>query len=115
MNLTSCSSNRLLIPTAKLLSCINEMENVVGDTIPEIDLKIAATKYNYNYELALNSVLSCEQIIMDDKASDSKAKNEKKPNNNGKQEKKKGGTSSSSGLLQQRIRALAREAPRIDL
>ena len=63
------------------------MENVVGDTIPEDDLKIAATKYNYNYELALNSVLSSEQIIMDDKAFNSKAKNDRKPNN-GKQEKK---------------------------
>lgn len=68
------------------------MENVVGDTIPEIDLKIAATKYNYDYELALNSVLSSEQIIMTDKATDSTPKNEKKPNNGNKSEKKKGKT-----------------------
>lgn len=68
------------------------MENVVGDTIPEIDLKIAATKYNYDYELALNSVLSSEQIIMTDKASDNKTRSEKKPNNGSKPEKKKGKT-----------------------
>ena len=61
----------------------------MGDTIPEIDLKIAATKYNYNYELALNSVLSSEQIIMNDKASDSRAKQDKKPNNGSQQKKGK--------------------------
>lgn len=70
------------------------MENVVGDTIPEIDLKIAATKYNYNYELALNSVLSGEQIIMSDKSlptnkNTSSIKNRNEKNEN-KQEKKKG-------------------------
>ena len=77
---------------AKLLSCVNEMENVVGDTIPEIDLKIAATKYNYNYELALQSVLSGEQIIMADKSSSKlskKSTNDKKLINK-QQEKKKG-------------------------
>lgn len=61
----------------------------MGDTIPEIDLKIAATKYNYNYELALNSVLSSEQIIMDDKSSDTRAKKDKKPNNGSQQKKGK--------------------------
>ena len=64
---------------------MNEMQNVVGETIPEVDLKIAATKYNYNYELALNSVLSGEQIILTDKPKgtnrfQNKNSNDKKPN-----------------------------------
>ena len=36
------------------------MQNVVGDTIPESELKFAAIKYDYNFELALNSVLNME-------------------------------------------------------
>lgn len=71
------------------MSCITEMQNVVGETIPEIDLKIAATKYNYNYNLALNSVLSGEQIIIN-KSKKQKNTNNKKQQNKIQQEKKKG-------------------------
>jgi len=81
------------IEKAKLLSCISEMQNVVGETIPDIDLKIAATKYNYNYELALNSVLSGEQIILTDKPKNknrfqNKNTDDKKQNNKNQQQKK---------------------------
>lgn len=73
-----------------MISCINEIQNVVGETVPEIDLKIAATKYNYNYDLALNSVLSGEQIIMDKpKKQKNKNTNDKKQNKI-QQDKKKG-------------------------
>lgn len=69
------------------------MQNVVGETKPEIDLKIAATKYNYNYEMALNSVLSGEQIILDDKSknrSQGNRSNYDKKSNKNQNEKKKG-------------------------
>jgi len=43
-----------------LMSCVVEMQNVVGDTIPESLLTDAATKCNYDPEKALAMVLSAE-------------------------------------------------------
>lgn len=36
------------------------MQNVVGETIPESELRYAAIKYDYNFDLALNAVLQTE-------------------------------------------------------
>ena len=44
--------------TAKLISCVEEMENVVGDTIPESLLISAAKLHNYDIKSALDSVLN---------------------------------------------------------
>jgi hypothetical protein len=43
-----------------LASCVSEMQNVVGETIPESELRFAALKYDYNFDLALNAVLQTE-------------------------------------------------------
>ncbi len=43
---------------AKLLSCVEEMQNVVGDTIPENMLISAAKLHNYDIKSALDSVLN---------------------------------------------------------
>lgn len=44
--------------TAKMLSCVEEMQNVVGDTIPESTLREAARIHAYNAEAALDAVLN---------------------------------------------------------
>ncbi|CAG2115496.1 unnamed protein product [Medioppia subpectinata] len=43
---------------AKLISCVEEMENVVGETIPQSLLIRAAKIHNYDIKLALDSVLN---------------------------------------------------------
>ncbi|RWS06746.1 HBS1-like protein, partial [Dinothrombium tinctorium] len=57
-SLTSFTQAMDAIERAKLLSCIEEMQNVVGDTIPDYILMQAAVQSNYNMEAALNNVLS---------------------------------------------------------
>lgn len=42
---------------AKINACVEAMQNVVGETIPESTLRTAAIDYNYNSELALQAVL----------------------------------------------------------
>ncbi|XP_054154467.1 protein HBS1-like isoform X2 [Oppia nitens] len=46
------------IERAKLISCVEEMENVVGDTIHQSLLIKAAKRYDYDMKLALDSVLN---------------------------------------------------------
>ncbi|XP_067142522.1 HBS1-like protein isoform X1 [Centruroides vittatus] len=41
----------------KLNACVEAMQNVVGETIPESTLRTAAVNYNYNSELAIQAVL----------------------------------------------------------
>lgn len=56
-NLTD-NSDMDQIERAKLLSCVEEMQNVVGETIPEYMLINAAKLHNYDIKSALDSVLN---------------------------------------------------------
>ena len=47
---------------AKLVSCVEELQNVVGDTIPESKLYETASKCNYDFETSLNTILNSEPI-----------------------------------------------------
>ena len=53
-----CIDSNLLKIVVKLISCVEEMENVVGDTIPESLLISAAKRCKYDIKTALDSVLS---------------------------------------------------------
>ena len=55
----SCKSPTLSeLESAKLMSCIETIRNVVGDTIPESDLKKKIIELNFNAEAVLDTILN---------------------------------------------------------
>ena len=44
-------------------TCLIELQKAVGDRVSEIDLKIAASKFNYNYDQALSALLSDPRYV----------------------------------------------------
>lgn len=48
------------LDAAKLMSCVEAIKNVVGDTLPESELNKKIIEFNYNTEAVLNSILNNE-------------------------------------------------------
>lgn len=49
------------LDTAKLISCLEAVKNVVGDTHPESEINKKIIEFNFNTEAVLNSILNNEQ------------------------------------------------------
>ena len=48
------------IDAAKLISCVETIKNVIGDTYPESELNRKIIEFNFNSEAVLNSILNEE-------------------------------------------------------
>lgn len=48
--------------TAKLISCLEAVKNVIGDTHPESDINKKIIEFNFNTEAVLNSILNNETV-----------------------------------------------------
>lgn len=48
------------LESAKLMSCVEAVKNVIGETLPESELNKKIIEFNYNTEAVLNSILNDE-------------------------------------------------------
>lgn len=48
------------LDTAKLISCLEAVKNVIGETHPESEINKKIIEFNYNTEAVINSILSNE-------------------------------------------------------
>ncbi|OXU28568.1 hypothetical protein TSAR_004780 [Trichomalopsis sarcophagae] len=55
------------LEAAKLMSCVEAVKNVIGETLPESELNKKIIEFNYNTEAVLNSILNDETRSNKDK------------------------------------------------